>query len=443
MVSEALPTVAVLGASGLIGHAVATALEQGGFPVVSVARRFTQAQAAALAGPLVSRDLVAADVDGLAALLAGNAVDVVVNCVGILQDGAGGDTHEVHTAFVGRLLDAMAAASRPALFVHVSIPGVSDDDHTAFSRTKRAAEARIRESRAPHVILRPGFVVAPAAYGGSAMIRALAALPLGLPRDLAARPFAAVDVADIARTVSVVARQWQAGERDRSAVWDLMAPGEMTVGGVVAAFRRRFGGPPALLRPPGWMLRLGAVAGDWAARLGWAPPMRSTALAEMARGVTGDPGPWMAATGIAPSTLDATLRRLPATVQETWFARLYLLKAVIVVALAVFWIVSGLIALSVSFGAATEILTARGYPAGFAVPFIALTSSMDIAVGVLIAFRRTHRAGLMAGIVVSLGYLGGTALLTPDLWLEPLGALVKTVPAIVLMVVGLAVADSR
>jgi hypothetical protein len=32
----------------------------------------------------------------------------------------------------------------------------------------------------------------------------------------------------------------------------------------------------------------------------------------------------------------------------------------------------------------------------------------------------------MLGIAASLGYMLGTAMLTPDLWIEPLGALVKT-----------------
>jgi hypothetical protein len=35
--------------------------------------------------------------------------------------------------------------------------------------------------------------------------------------------------------------------------------------------------------------------------------------------------------------------------------------------------------------------------------------------------------------VASLGYIAGSAILTPDLWIEPLGALVETGPAIVLM----------
>jgi len=40
-------------------------------------------------------------------------------------------------------------------------------------------------------------------------------------------------------------------------------------------------------------------------------------------------------------------------------------------------------------------------------------------------------------------FLAGAAILTPDLWIEPLGALVKTGPAIVLMLVALLTLDNR
>jgi hypothetical protein len=61
----------------------------------------------------------------------------------------------------------------------------------------------------------------------------------------------------------------------------------------------------------------------------------------------------------------------------------------------------------------------------------------------VLAFRRTAAPGLSAGILVSLGYMVGAAVLTPDLWIEPLGALVKTGPAIVLMLVALLTLDNR
>jgi hypothetical protein len=111
--------------------------------------------------------------------------------------------------------------------------------------------------------------------------------------------------------------------------------------------------------------------------------------------------------------------------------------------LALFWILSGLIALVISYNAAAAILTTHHFPQALVHPFTVGSSLMDMTIGVLIAFRRTSAAGLIAGIVVSLGYMAGAALLTPDLWIEPLGALVKTGPAIVLMIVALLTLDNR
>jgi uncharacterized protein YbjT (DUF2867 family) len=437
------PTVGILGAAGLIGAAVASWLAQEGLPVVAIARRFTAAQKASFGAAAVEWPFVGLDTASLATLLADHRVDVVVNCVGVLQDGPAGTTEEVHRRFVERLAAALSLSADPRLLVHVSIPGSAADDRTRFSRSKRAAEAAIAESGVPFVILRPGFVLAPAAYGGSALLRALATLPLDLPKAERRRPFATTEAADIGRTVAVVARRWRAGDRAWRRVWDVMAREPTTLGDVTAALRRHLGGPRRCVAVPAWLLDGGAKAGDAASWLGWSPPIRSTALAELRRGVAGDPAPWIAETGIEPASLDAALRRRPATIQETWFARLYLLKPLILASLVLFWCLSGLIALAVAFAAARSLLTDHGFPSVPATGVTIASSLADIAVGVAIAVRRTCRRGLAAGIVLSLGYMAGAALLAPDLWIEPLGALVKTGPAIVLMLVALAIMGDR
>jgi len=194
---------------------------------------------------------------------------------------------------------------------------------------------------------------------------------------------------------------------------------------------------------PSFLMDLGAMAGDLVAHLGWSPPIRSTALQEMRRGVAGDPEPWIAATGIEPTYLDSMLQHLPATVQEKWFARLYLTKALVLASLVAFWAVSGLIALTIAFDAATSILTAHGFSPLLA-KFVTVASSLvDISIGVGIAFRKTCAAAILAGIGVSFFYTVGAAVITPELWIEPLGALVKTGPAIVLMLVALAMLEDR
>ena len=437
-------TILVLGAGGLIGCAIATDLMQRGLSVVAAARRFTRSQRTQLGHSAREFPIVPGDSAGLTELLRTNEIDVVVNCLGILQGSPGESASAVHLAFVEKLLGALRAVGRPVLLVHLSIPGAETNDHTRFAQSKRDAERAIAESGLPFVILRPGFVFAPAAYGGSAMIRALAALPVDVPAKLAARPFAVVAVEDISETVDLLARNWRRGERGQMISWDLMHPDQTSLGATVeklrdwlgGRFRRRIAFPMALLR-------LGAWTGDLVSTLGWRPPLRSTALVELQRGVAGNPDPWIAATGVAPRSLEAILQARPATVQEKWFVRLYLLKVLIIATLVVFWCASALIVLIFSFAAATAILTAHGFAPGQAKFMTAAGSIMDFCVGLAIAFRRTSRRGLLAGIAVSLFYMVGAAVLAPELWVEPLGALVKTGPAIVVMLVALAIFEDR
>ena len=430
----------VLGASGLIGGFVTSDLRVRGFHVVGVARRLPASQkrsAVDLELPVMSMDAKA-----LARLLADHRIDVVVNCLGVLQDGPGSDTAAVHRDFVARLLQAIRDSNRAIRLVHLSIPGTTETDRTAFSTTKREAERLIAESGVPFAILRPGFVVALAAYGGSAMVRSLAAFPLDLPPAERAAPFQPVAMEDIAATIAWLAAR-DPGEAS-AVTWDLMQAQPVTLGNVIDQFREALGtGRWWRIAMPAFLLDLGARLGDLANKFGWMPPMRTTAIAELRRGVSGDPAGWMAATGIVPKRIEQTAGNRPATIQDKWFARLFPIKALVIASLVVFWLVSGFIALVISYDAAAETLRSHGFPPWLVAPITIGTSLMDMGIGMLIAFRRTAAVGLIAGIVASLGYMAGAAILTPDLWIEPLGALVKTGPAIVLMLVALLTLDNR
>ena len=177
----------------------------------------------------------------------------------MLQDGPGSDTSAVHRDFVARLLEAIRDSGRAVRLVHISIPGAADEDRTAFSQTKREAERLIAASGIPYAILRPGFVVAPSAYGGSAMLRALAALPFELPAGEAATPFQPVAVEDVAATIA-----WLAAPRHRrpgvnAVTWDLMQPQPVTLGDVIDQFRWSFGtARMPRITLPAFLLDLGA-----------------------------------------------------------------------------------------------------------------------------------------------------------------------------------------
>src|SRR3954469_3135570 len=182
----------VLGASGLIGRFVTGDLRARGFDVIAMARSFAPSQ---MAGALdIEAPILAMGADEMARLITDRGIDLVVNCLGVLQDGVGSDTKAVHRDFVVRLLQAIAKSGRAVRLVHISIPGTAADDRTAFSTTKRQAERLIAAAGIAYAILRPGLVIAPAAYGGSAMLRALAAFPVDLPAAERTTPFQPVAI---------------------------------------------------------------------------------------------------------------------------------------------------------------------------------------------------------------------------------------------------------
>ena len=430
----------VLGASGLIGRFITDDLRARGFEVTGVARKLSASQKSS---PLdLELQIMSMNAGELAGLMRERAVDVVVNCLGVLQDGSGSDTAAVHRDFVARLLTAIGESGRSIRLVHISIPGAAETDRTAFATSKREAERLIAASGIAYAIFRPGFVVAPSAYGGSAMLRALAALPIDLPGTERTAPFQPVAVEDIAASIAWLAARDPA---DASAVtWDLMQAQAITLGGVIGQFRHAFGTQDwPRLSLPSFLLDLGCRLGDLTSLFGWMPPVRTTAMAELRRGVTGDPADWMEATGIVPKSIGQMVGSRSANIQDKWFARLFLVKALVIASLVLFWLVSGFIALVISYDAAANILRTHNFPPALVAPVTIVTSLMDMSIGMLIAFRATSALGLIAGIVASLGYMAGAAILTPDLWIEPLGALVKTGPAIVLMLVALLTLDSR
>jgi hypothetical protein len=183
-------------------------------------------------------------------------------------------------------------------------------------------------------------------------------------------------------------------------------------------------------------------AGDWAGALGWRPPIRSTVEREFQRGAVGDPTSWKELTGIEPESLKDALTREPASVQERWFARLYFLKPLIFFVFALFWIVTGIVALGPGWEIGMKLLREGGIPE---IAPLAITAGAlaDIAIGACIAYRPTARSGLWAALCLSLAYVVIGTILVPGLWADPLGPMLKIWPVLALNLVALAIFDDR
>jgi uncharacterized protein YbjT (DUF2867 family) len=434
------PRIAVFGASGLIGAAIAEHLAAEGREVVGIARHFTPAQAASFPASVASL-LVGLDASEMAGLLNDQRIDVIVNCVGALQVSVE-KAVATDSRFMAAIVEAMQHTAPDGLVVHLSVPGQATTDPTAFSRSKRRAEAVLANSGLAYAILRPGLIIAPNAYGGSALLRGLAAWPIDLPKSLSIRACAVTAIGDLCATVDIAIQNWQAGQR-QTAIWDVLEALPSSLGDVARQFQRRVGGPARRVALPEWSVTIGAWLGDMAGLLGWSPPLRSTAIAELRRGISGDPAAWTEATGRTAVSAEAAASALNLSVQERWFSRLFLLKPLVLGGLAVFWIVSGLVPLAFNFSRTEDVLTTMGLPASAASALTIASSLLDIAIGVAISCKRTAKLGLQIGIVTAIFYLIASVPLAPQLWADPLGAMVKVVPAVLLMSIALAILDGR
>ena len=427
----------VTGAYGFIGSAVTARLSADGHEIIGVGRRIAEARTRRPDIRWIALDIGRAKSpeDWLPHL---QGVEAVVNCAGVLQDAPGDDVKGVHLDGTLALFDACKRANVRRV-VHVSAIGADATGETDFARTKAQADEALMKSGLDWVVLRPSIVVGRNVYGGTALIRALAALPvlpIG-PRDAVFQP---VQVSDVAEAGAFFTTPDRAAKR-----WlEVAGPDRITLTELAGTYRRWLGFKPArLLRIPDALQAALFRIGDWISLLGWRPPVRTTALRQLSRDVTGDAKEWAAITGITPSRLQDALARDPASVQERWFAHLFLLKPALLGGLAFFWIISGLIALGPARESAVLWLTKAGLTGSAALAMTVATSLLDIALGIGIAIRKTARLALWGTIAVAAGYLALGLLLLPQLWADPLGPLAKIIPALLASFAALAILDDR
>ncbi len=426
----------ILGGYGLIGREITRMLLEEGFAVAGIRRPGRRAAMVA------SVEWVEADLRTMTAapawapLLAG--VDAVINASGALQTGGRDHVAAVQRAATRALEDACEELCLPTV-VPISAPGAEPDAAHEFLSTKGAADEALRRSALNWVILKPGLVISATAYGGTSLLRMLAAFPLIQPIVLAEALVQSVGAGDVARAALRALKEPALWRRE----FDLVEPEARTLAETVLAFRNWLGFSPPLrlVAFPAWFGLAVARLADLAGALGWRSPLRSTALKVLADNVTGDPEPWRRATGETLESLPEVLAALPSTLQERLFARARLLFPLLAVAFSLFWIASGLIGLFGRDAAAALISGPLGETA--ATVFVVAGSALDMAIGVGLLFRRSFRPACLAAAALSAGYLIAGTFVTPALWADPLGPFVKVIPVIMLALVLAALAEER
>jgi uncharacterized protein YbjT (DUF2867 family) len=422
----------ILGATGFIGSAILQRLAADGHRITGLGRNPDRARLKWPAARWVKADLAQLTAAAWRPLIEDQ--DVVVNCAGALQDGLSDDLAATQEkAMLVLFQAAQALGGRRIVQISARTDGAAAG--LPFLATKRRADEALAASGLPFVILRPALVIGRNAHGGTALLRSLASFPGLLPLIHAESPVETVSLDDVATAVSLAVD----GTTPAGSDLDLAAEPTLTLSDLVQQHRAWLGLPTArTIALPAPLTKPVAWAADLAGRLGWHSPLRSTAMTVMSEGVRSTrPKPL----GLVLASAVQTLAAHPSGVQDLWFARLYLLKPVVILTLSLFWLLSGLIPLLDVRAAAVHFPPT--VPVTFALAVTVATCLLDILLGSAVLIRPHARKAMLAMIVTSLAYLAGGTLLEPQLWLDPLGVLVKVLPSIALTLVSLAILDER
>jgi len=411
--------VLILGADGFIGRHLAFGLRAKGWTVIAQARNPGRLEAMGFA--TLRADLTDPATHSPAFWRPHLPEDAaLIDAAGLLTG--------TEAAFQAVHHDAPAAALQALRGPAILISAVGTGADTPFARWRRTTETLFANT----CILRPGLVLGETSYGGSSLLRAMAALPLYLPvvGDGQQR-FNPIHAADLAEVVA------ECLDRPTPGIWDIGGPEVITQSDLLSSYRAWLGLPAAarLHLPIKAAVALGRL-GD-ILRVG---PVSATAVAQLQAGVLADPEPLLARLGTRPRGVSSFLNARPTGTQDLWHARLYLLKPLIRLTLAALWLVSGVLGLATP---AASFVPGLPLPDPLAIALARGFGLADLALG--IALLRNWRPGAIAKtqIALVLAYTAGLTFLAPALWLDPYGGLLKNLPILALMLIHLALVEER
>lgn len=415
---EARLRVLVLGADGLIGRAVCDALQAAGHRPVRGIRPRQGSGAAGVDHVYVDFVQDTHPADWQARLL---GVDAVVNAVGIFAEHGAQSFRRIH-AQAPRALFAACREAGITRVVQISALGADEQARSRFHRSKRAGDTALHAMVPTGTVLQPSLVFG-AAGASSRMLMLLAWLPLAVLPDGGRQRIQPIHLDDLA---ALVVRLLE--DDTRPVQLAAVGPQALSLARYLTLLRHALGGGRlhVLGIPSAWLARFGRLGGHWIDR---------EALAMLDRGNTADAGPvarWLGHEPRPPRQFLSHGEAADLRVLVAWRAWAELGR----LAVALVWLVTGVVSLGLYPVAGSYALLARVGLAGALAPVTLYGAALlDLVLGLatLLLRRRALRLAYLAQAALILCYTAIITVALPGFWLHPFGPILKNLPMLALL----------
>lgn len=363
-------------------------------------------------------------------------VDTVVNVAGILREAQRQRFAAVHHA--GPLALAQACVAHGVRdFVQISALGDPGDGEFIASKHRFDADLLALPLRA--VVLRPSVVYAAGgSYGGTSLLRALAALPLAVPLPGSGawpmQPLAAEDLG------ALVAAALQGAQRG---VFEVGCAQRLSLRDYLLCWRTWLRRPGTrTLCVPMWAVNVAVAVAE---RLGTGP-MSDTLWRMLRRGNVCAPqahATLLQSFGCAPRDLQAVLASAPSQVQDRWQAQLYPLAPLLRLGVVVLCLISAWAGFATPAAEIEAMVAGSPLAAQQPATLARFAGGLDLLLALWLATGWRAQAAVAWILLLVAGYTLVFGMLVPELWLDPLGGLAKNLVLLPALAVLWVLSDRR
>lgn len=361
-------------------------------------------------------------------------IDAVINAVGIIQQTAHASFNQIHNLAACTLFKACEQSGVKKV-LQISALGTELNATTQYFTSKAQADEFLKTLAVDWFIFKPSIVCGQGAKS-MALFAALAALPITPLIGDGKQEIQPVNVVDLVNAILLALNPQAQGKQIIQAV----GAKSINFVGLMSQLAAWLGQPFRSVAIPVRYIEAIAPLGTWLGE----PIFSKDAIAMLEQGNTANAEDFAKHLGYGPKSLEQTLQTTHANQAERWQARLYFLRPLLRLSIALVWLWAGIVsAFFYPVADSYQMLQQVGISGVFAPLTLYGASLADFCLGLATLFCWRLRLIVWLQISIMLIYSAVITVYLPEFWLHPFGPMIKNLPLLCATLVLLILEEER